>query len=137
MQEIKDTLKKHGLRYTDCRRDMLKLFKSSSEALSHPEIEAMLSDNYDRVTLYRTLSTFEESGLIHRVIDDGGAARYATCSDGCGKQQHHHNHVHFKCTSCGKVRCLEETEVPDIKLAPNYSIEEISLLVMGKCPQCQ
>ncbi|GJM62402.1 MULTISPECIES: Fur family transcriptional regulator [Persicobacter] len=137
IQEVKDTLKKHGLRYTACRQDMLLLFKDKREALSHPEIEAILSDDYDRVTLYRTLNSFEESGIIHRVIDDGGAARYATCSGGCETHEHHDNHVHFKCKVCGKVRCLEETEIPTIALSPDYVAEEINLLVLGKCPDCR
>ena len=72
--DLKKTLKGHNLRITDCRMDVLEVFLNSTHALSFSDLEADL-DLYDRVTLYRTLNSFIEKGLLHRIPDDSGFGR--------------------------------------------------------------
>ena len=92
---------------------------------------------FDRVTVYRTLKSFLERGVIHKVLDDGGALKYALCNEHCQEEAHHHDHVHFKCTQCGETNCLEEVEVPGVKLPKGYISEEVNLLIRGTCQKCQ
>jgi Fur family ferric uptake transcriptional regulator len=128
-------LKNHQLRSTPNRQTILRLFLETDYALSHADIESEIDDNLDRVTVYRTLKTFLNKGLIHKVLDDEGSMKYALCNDHCSFQEHHHDHVHFKCTKCGQTNCLE-VEVPSIKLPKEYKIDEINLLIQGICDQC-
>ena len=65
-------LKSHKLRITDCRLDIIQEFLDRQVALAHSDLEEKLKSNFDRVTIYRTLSTFLEQDIIHKVLDDSG-----------------------------------------------------------------
>ncbi|HEX8349604.1 MAG TPA: hypothetical protein VF598_06570, partial [Hymenobacter sp.] len=66
---IAQTLTRHGLRQTPVRLGVLRALQAALYALSGHEIEQLLGPGIDRITLYRTLRSFEEKGLIHRVMD--------------------------------------------------------------------
>lgn len=130
-------LQEHKLRLTDCRKEVLKIFLNMQAALSHADLEEKLNADFDRVTIYRTLKTFLESDLIHKVLDDSGATKYALCShDHAGGHSHDHEHVHFKCEKCGKTICIDEIQLPRIILPQGYVNKEVSLLVQGICDKC-
>ncbi len=74
-------------------------------------------------------------GLIHKVLDDGGSLKYALCTGTCSGSQHHHEHVHFKCTECGQTNCLD-IDIPAIRLPKGYEPREVNLLIQGVCQQC-
>ena len=48
--------------------------------------------NFDRVTLYRLLNSFEEKGLIHKVFDANGDIFYAKCQV-CKDHNHQDDHI--------------------------------------------
>jgi Fur family transcriptional regulator, ferric uptake regulator len=134
-QLVRDTLKDHNLRTTSCREDILDAFLKHAAALSHGDLENLLRDRFDRVTIYRTLKTFLEKGIIHKVLDDEGM-RYALCRERCSEHNHHHDHVHFKCNECGQTNCLENLHIPAITLPRGYRAEEMNLLIQGRCATC-
>lgn len=129
-------LKDNKLRVTSCRRDVLATFLSRKVALSHSDLEEALKENFDRVTIYRTLKTFLDSDLIHKVLDDSGSTKYALCTHSRSEPHHEHEHVHFKCEKCGKTNCIEEVSLPKIHLPAGYMSKEMSLLVVGICKEC-
>jgi len=131
-----DPLKDHNLRSTSSRSEILRLFEKSSHALSYSDIEREVSSSFDRVTVYRTLRTFLDRGMIHKVLDDGGSLKYALCSEHCRVADHHHDHVHFKCSVCGDTQCLDEVEIPSVKLPKGYKAKEVNLLIQGTCVKC-
>lgn len=137
-QHTSSILKDHNLRVTSCRRDVLKSFIERHEALSHSDLEEELKDSFDRVTIYRTLKTFLDSDLIHKVLDDSGATKYALCShDHTDSKSHHpHDHVHFKCEKCGKTNCIEEISLPTVRLPEGFVSKDVSLLIQGICNKC-
>ena len=128
-------LKDFRLRTTDSRQSILKLFLEKDYALSHGDIENAIDNSLDRVTVYRTLKTFLDKGLIHKVLDDEGSLKYALCSETCSAREHHHDHVHFKCIKCGQTSCLE-VEVPAVKLPRGFKAKEVNVLIQGVCAQC-
>ena len=127
--------KEFRLRSTPSRQEILHLFLKREYALSHGDIEKEISNDLDRVTVYRTLKTFLDKGLIHKVLDDAGTLKYALCTDACAGSIHHHNHVHFKCTTCGQTNCLD-IEIPSIRLPKGYRASEQDFLVQGVCQGC-
>ncbi|MCH7410252.1 transcriptional repressor [Belliella sp. DSM 111904] len=131
-------LQDHNLRVTSCRQEVLKTFIDKDSALSHADLENVLKNDFDRVTLYRTLKTFLEKDLIHKVLDDSGATKYALCSHDHSKGSHHHDHdhVHFKCEKCGKTICLEDSTLPLVKLPEGFVNKEANLLIQGICNKC-
>jgi Fur family ferric uptake transcriptional regulator len=134
--EIKNILKEYDLRNTSCREEILDIFLQKNFALSHSDIEASVHEDFDRVTVYRTLKTFLDKGLIHKVLDDEGVTKYALCKEKCSHTEHHHEHVHFKCTECGLTNCLENVQIPAIALPKGYNLKETSLLMQGICHVC-
>lgn len=128
-------LKDFKLRTTATRQSILQLFLQKNYALSHGDIEKEIDNSLDRVTVYRTLKTFLDKGLIHKVLDDEGGMKYALCNDACTTKDHHHDHVHFKCLKCGQTNCLN-VDVPEIKLPKGYKPNEVNFLIQGICPSC-
>ena len=90
----------------------------------------------DRITLYRTLRTFEQKGLLHRIVDDRDMTRYGLCTACCDDQQHRDNHVHFYCRSCQETYCLDACPIPYPDLPGGFSSDSLSLLVKGYCARC-
>ncbi|PSR12405.1 MAG: transcriptional repressor [Bacteroidetes bacterium] len=133
---ISDLLKKHGLRSTTMREEVLRtFFAANKRALDHPELERRLP-HADRITLYRTLKTFAEKGLIHEVVDGGLATKYALCPDSCTEHQHHDEHAHFHCQDCGKTICLEATATATVQVPTGFRVKQTHLVVEGSCDEC-
>ena len=137
MRSALNILSTYSLRNTNTRKDILEVFLKEGQALSQKDIEDLMDGDCDRVTIYRTLSTFMDKGILHRVLDDSGAMKYALCDPNCGHQEvHNHDHVHFKCTNCGLLTCINEASFPKIQLPTGYSTNEVNVLIQGLCPDC-
>lgn len=128
-------LKDFQLKHTSCREEVLKLMLKHDHALAHADIEKGINPATDRVTVYRTLKTFLGKGLIHKVLDNEGATKYALCQE-CTTEEHHHEHVHFKCIKCGHTSCLDDIDIPPIELPEGYQSQERNLLISGICKSC-
>jgi len=127
----------HQVRKTKIRLEILDFFLSKNYALSHAEIENAINKSYDRVTIYRTLKSFEERGLIHKVLDESGTSKYAICDPSCINHKHNDTHVHFNCEKCGRTFCLEDIPIPAIKLPTDYELTGYNFLVQGICKDCK
>lgn len=137
-QSIIEILESYNLRNTPCRANVIAYFLKHDFAIAHADLESELKNYFDRVTLYRTLKSFLEKGLIHKVIDNEGSPKYALCNHHhCSSNHHEHNHVHFKCNSCGHTTCLEHIFIPIPSLPKGYSISESNLLITGVCDKCE
>jgi Fur family ferric uptake transcriptional regulator len=128
-------LKEFNLRSTPSRKAILNIFLKKNYALTHSDIEKSMPTDFDRVTVYRTLKTFLDKGLIHKVLDDQGSMKYALCTEACTIAGHHHDHVHFKCSLCGQTSCLS-INIPSIRLPAGYKPTDQNLLIQGICPNC-
>lgn len=134
---VQKILQQHKLRHTDCRVEVLEIFKKYTFALSHSDLEHQLDGRFDRVTLYRTLKTFLEKDIIHKVLDDEGTPKYALCNPQCDDEtHHHHNHVHFKCDTCGHTQCLDDVIIPAVTLPKGFEAKGFNLLIQGSCDTC-
>ncbi len=131
----------------------------------------------DRVTVYRTLNSLVEAGIAHRMDPGDRVFRFGLSGDhaahapvagtgcGCGESENcphpapipapprlpeqSHGHPHFMCDSCGKVECLEDTEVV---LRPRGvagkgtgrtrggrvpTVRQQEVLLKGTCDECE
>ena len=122
---------------TDSRLQILGLFYNSEGALAHADIERQTGEKIDRVTIYRTLQSFEEKGLIHTIPTADNAVRYALCKEHCAAGHHHDNHVHFLCEHCHKTICLDDVLVPDVKLPQGFTPLQSNMVVSGICDACR
>lgn len=132
-----EILKNNNLRLTGCRKVILDKMLAADYALSHADLEKALKDRYDRVTIYRTLALFVEEGILHKIPDDEGGLRYAVCADNCKSHNHNDNHLHFKCSVCGKTECIDSAEIPVIQIPKGYKVTEITVIAKGVCRKCK
>jgi len=136
LQDLDKTLQQKGIRPTAMRLLVLDYLLQQTAAVSLNNLETFFLRS-DRVTLYRTLKTFEEKGLVHRIEDGSGSVKYALCPEDCSTQEHHDLHVHFYCTQCRETFCLPKSHIPEISLPDRFQTQEISLIVKGVCATCR
>ncbi|CAN5429726.1 Fur family transcriptional regulator [soil metagenome] len=136
METLLNIFKKNQLSITDGRKKILELFLNSDGALAHADIEKNTGASFDRVTVYRTLQTFVDKGIIHIIPTTDNSILYALCKDNCEAGHHHDDHVHFVCDACSKTICLEET-VPLVKLPNGFKPSHAAMVVNGICSDCQ
>jgi len=130
-------LRRHNLKVTQPRLSVLHLIAEKDTAISQPELEKLIGDLVDRVTLYRVLATFEEKGILHRIFDLHGTATYALCSTDCNEHHHHDEHVHFICSACNSIYCLDPIELPPIHLPEGYQLHAVGVNAVGLCANCR
>jgi len=137
-QEIAFTnlLRQNKLKVTQPRLRVLDIISSKTSAISQPDLEKIVGTEVDRVTLYRILANFEEKGILHKIFDLNGTATYAICSTRCSAHDHHDQHVHFICSVCNSVYCLEEISIPKINLPANFKLHEVAVNAVGLCSKC-
>lgn len=135
-QQIQQLLKRNQLSITDSRSKILELFLQQNGALAHADIEKKSGASFDRVTVYRTLQTFVEKGIIHTIPTADNSILYALCKDECTEGHHHDHHVHFICSKCSNTICLEDITVPEVKLPAGYQATQVEVVVNGVCRDC-
>lgn len=132
---LEDTLIAKQITPTAMRLLVLDVLVQHPAALSLADVEVLLK-HADRITVHRTLKTFTDKGLVHRIEDGSGAVKFALCEPSCTPTQHHDLHVHFFCTQCRETSCLPAVPVPAIALPGAYQVQETSLVMKGRCPSC-
>lgn len=136
MEILEHILKNHHLRITQVRLEILQYFQENNNALSHADLETLFDKKFDRVTIYRTLTSFLEKGLLHKIPDDSGTAKYGLCLHQGVTHTHDDEHVHFKCRKCEKIECLHTIDIPKLVLPKKYKMETANLLIEGTCAVC-
>ncbi|VBB45781.1 Zinc uptake regulation protein ZUR [uncultured Paludibacter sp.] len=135
MKSNDNKLLNKNVKPTAMRELVLNALLEQNVAISLSDLEKKFN-RVDKVTLYRTLKTFEEKKLIHSIDDGTGAVKYALCKETC--QCHPEElHVHFYCLKCQHTFCLTDIPIPSINLPVNFSIENINMVVKGVCSNCK
>lgn len=132
---IADILRRKHLSITESRKKILSLFLATPDALTHGDIERKAGEKFDRVTVYRTLQTFVEKGIIHTIPTAENTVLYALCKD-CTEGHHHDDHIHFICTNCGSTICLDDVISPKIDLPEGYIAQSVQVVINGICKTC-
>jgi len=125
-------------RNTQAKQAIFELISASEHALNHVDIQQKLNNLCDRVTIYRVLARLVEEQKIHKIVNTDGVVNYAACHSCSHNAFSHesHNHIHFSCTVCKSVTCLESI-VPSFQLPLHYELQEINFTVSGICPKCK
>jgi Fur family ferric uptake transcriptional regulator len=138
-ERIGELLRAHGLRRMASRIAVLAVLEPVNGHLSVAEIHRRLAaamparTQPDLATVYRTVTTLVECGVLHALTLDGGITTYGLAVD---------PHHHAVCNRCGTI-----IEVPAQRLASaleqaragsSFTLSErAGLTLHGLCPQCQ
>jgi Fur family ferric uptake transcriptional regulator len=125
------------MRDTPQRREVLNVLATATGGPAHHltagQIHQRLLDQgstVDKATVYRTLATLTELGLVHEVSDANGTTY--------GQAQHSHHHA--ICTQCGKVNDLPATAaVEAVRIAQHAAgfSSDATLTLHGVCTDCR
>lgn len=135
--QVANVLRRNNLSVTDSRKKIVQLFLEQTGALAHGDIERKAGEKFDRVTIYRTLQTFVDKGIIHTIPTADNSIRYALCKDECSEGHHHDHHIHFVCNKCQNTYCLDDVVTPEIRLPKGYLAGHVEVVVEGVCKNCR
>ncbi|GMN12218.1 MULTISPECIES: transcriptional repressor [Flavobacteriaceae] len=135
MKEIEKRLNDNGVRPTAMRILIYKYMAEKEIAVALTDIENVFA-KADRTTLYRTLKTFEQKGIVHQIDDGTHISKFALCEPGCNCELEQDLHLHFHCTNCDETVCLTEQKIPHINLPDGYVAEDANLVLKGICEKC-
>ena len=135
---LKEQLNAAGFRATPSRLAIAEYMRDAHKPLGTPVLaDAFVPHELDLATLYRTLKSFEEKGLIRHVAIDQRFASYEWVEE----EGHHHHHL--VCQTCGFIEeipdCeLESLEKQVLKESSRFSkITSHSLEFFGTCKRCK
>src|SRR5688500_13449507 len=109
-EALKSTIRGAGRRSTSPRLVGQRRLCAATTPASHSELfEGLSAEGLDRTTVYRNLLDLTEVGLVERTDLGDHVWRFELkrIRPGTGLA----GHVHFFCTGCGIVSCLDEVEV--------------------------
>jgi len=134
MRRFTDTCQGHGLKLTHQR---MEVFRELAGADDHPDAETIYQNVRRRVpaisrdTVYRTLATLEEQGLVRKAEILASKGRYDANMD---------RHHHFVCTECGLVRDFCSAKLDDLPIPKSVAslgrVESSHVQLRGICSAC-
>lgn len=127
-------LHRAGMRATRARLALLAALAAARQPLSAGELRRRVrADGADRATVFRSVKSLLESGIVHRAYTEGREARYEL-ADRCGSEA---CHPHFVCSGCGAAVCFYDvTARPATGVPAGFVVERRKLLLFGRCPRC-
>ena len=134
-EKIRNLLKGSHLRATSARIAVMHVLMQSKRPISHTEmVHELQESDGDQATIYRTLITFVNVGLIRVASNVGGIKRYEIVTNGHAEQQ---VHPHFICKECGIVSCLPKTTViSTVDEQWREILRTADVQFLGICPSC-
>jgi Fe2+ or Zn2+ uptake regulation protein len=133
-EKIDNLLDSAKMKRTRPRRTILEILLAGNRPQTADEIvSAMGNTRPNKVTVYRTLESMVDAGLVHKAFVEERSQHYEL-ADKCSE---HQCHPHFVCTDCGHTRCLHDVLVPMATSAPaGFIIERQQVRLQGLCPKC-
>lgn len=131
---LEEAFKNAGLRLTHQR---LEIYRELTAACDHPSAETLHQRLRKRIptlsldTVYRTLATLAEQGLINRVETLESQARFEATS---------HRHHHLICRKCGKIADFQWPDIDSAALPQGLEdwgrIDLKNVVAHGICRNC-
>lgn len=119
---------------TSCRVAILRVLAEASGPISYEQVAKRSGKNrFNKVTIYRTLESFCNAGLVHKVFM-GERAWHFELANRCSDTQ---CHPHFTCKKCGVTQCLTKLSFPIVKgLKKGFVVHRQQVRLEGLCPAC-
>lgn len=127
-------LKTAKLYCTESRLTILEVLAKADKPLSQDQIARLSGEKqFDKVTIYRTLESLLQVGLVHKAFMEKRAWHFELAHN-CTE---HQCHPHFTCSNCGDTHCLTEISLPMAK-SPHqgFVIHRQQVRLEGLCPKC-
>jgi Fur family transcriptional regulator, zinc uptake regulator len=125
---------KQGLRITDQRKTLAKLFADSNGYLTPKDVYEHMNRVYSGLsfdTVYRNLRIMHELGILEQFVFEDGIKFRVHC------QEHDHHH-HLFCMGCERTVPLVYCPMDKLNGVPDtFQIVKHKFEVYGYCEECQ
>jgi len=137
LDELKKVLKSNNLKYTKQREVILKTLYTHCGHYTPEEILMLVksefpNENIGIATVYRTLSLFEDEGLVESISFGKDGKKYEI--------GHKHHHDHLICIECGKIiEFIDEViEKQQLVVSKKYNFHMVdhTMKIVGYCDNC-
>ncbi len=135
LERFRAAARKAGVKLTQQR---LEIFRELASSAEHPDAETVLRGIQPRMptvsldTVYRTLWTLDELGLITTLGTRRGSVRFDA-----NLRQHHH----YICVRCGLTRDFESSDLDGLRIPRSVrilgSVAHTHVEVRGICARCE
>ncbi len=135
MQSGPDALREHGLNVTPQRLAVLAAVDEYPHATADHVLESVRASigSISRQSVYDSLTTLSEAGILRRVQPAGSATRYETRAGD--------NHHHVVCRSCGELADVDcavgDTPCLTASNDQGFAIDEAEVVYWGHCSNCR
>ena len=137
LKELKSVLKNNNLKYTKQREVILNVLYNHSGHHSPEEILLLTKQDFPKenigiATIYRTLSLFEDEGLVESISFGKDGKKYEI------GYKHHHDHL--ICIECGKIiefvdEVIEKQQI-EVSKKFNFHMLDHTMKIVGYCDNC-
>ncbi len=130
----REVLRKSGYKATPSRLAILGIFRKTRKPMSAQEVIDTLPHDTDQATVYRTLKSLKEKGIIKQIDLRHNHAHYELAA----LAEHHH----LICLHCGKIEdvrhCgVEEIQSTVLRSSKHFAeIKQHALEFYGVCKSC-
>jgi Fur family ferric uptake transcriptional regulator len=140
IEELRSKLRDNDLRLTNQRRIILEaLYDNRHDHLNVEEIYKYVNEKNPEIglaTVYRTLDTFVELGIAHKMEFGDKGARYELRDEDAV-----HYHHHLFCVECGKIIEFNDDGLDSLEnrimKEHDFLIKDHSLRFYGLCSNCK
>jgi len=127
-------LKNSNTKKTGPRQMVLDKILASVSPVNANQLHEGLGREIDLATVYRSLKTFQEKGLVRTIrIADDSVYYEKSC-------EHNPLHAHFYCEECKGVQCLKpfgfEESSSFMQMAEGKKVASVELIIKGRCERC-
>lgn len=134
LEESLDKLKQNGLKHTQKRIDLIRLFTDEDRYLSAKNVQKKMNATYPNIsfdTIYRNLYSFVDIGILEATeLNNEKLFRMSCLHDG-------HHHHHFICEQCGRSIQLEMCPMDFFEQQlVNCKLQSHRFEIFGICDHC-
>ena len=135
LTSFRQRCQEHGLKVTPKR---VLIYEQLINSLDHPSPEALfrrIREKAPRIsldTVYRTLATFHDMGLVDMVEGFALTKRFDPNQD---------NHHHARCIRCQAILDFESPDYDHLKIPASirkaFNVQRVRVTIEGLCQNCQ
>lgn len=132
-EEIIRQMSENGLRITEQRRTLARLFSETPGYLTPKDVYEHMQRHYPGLsfdTVYRNLRVMADLGLIEQFVMEEGVKFKLSC-----EEPHHHHHM--ICLQCQKTLPIRTCPMPETAVPSGFRVVRHKFEVYGYCEECR
>jgi Fur family zinc uptake transcriptional regulator len=132
-QEMIDAMSRHGLRVTDQRKTLARLFAEAPGYLSAKDVYDAMGKTYSGLsfdTVYRNLRLLQDLDVLEQFVFEDGVKFKAHCLE-------HGHHHHAICLQCEKTYAVPFCPLhTQVELPQGFTVVKHKFELFGYCEAC-